>query len=230
MPPVSSRTTSRSVPSIRSRRSGEAPYSAGSGLTGRRFAYSPSPLRRPSRPCSGRGFCGSVVSHLGPPTAASSTASASRHACSTSSVSATPSTSIEAPPNRYSSNSKSPSVSSSSSVGSMISGPMPSPGRVTMRNATARDASRPGSQRGRHRSAALEVTLVVRDRVVLLERQRDVVEAAEKAVADLVINLDRRLTAGEANLLLAQVDLSVTGACERFAVLVGEDYREQPDL
>src|ERR1700693_615898 len=78
MPPVSSRTTSRSVPSIRSRRSGEASYSAGSGLTGRRLAYRPSPLRSPSSPCSGRGLSGSVVSHFGPPTAASRTASAWR--------------------------------------------------------------------------------------------------------------------------------------------------------
>ena len=28
------------------------------GATGRRFAYRPRPLRRPSRPCSGRGLCG----------------------------------------------------------------------------------------------------------------------------------------------------------------------------
>ena len=37
-PPVSSRTTSRSVPSIRSRRSGLASYKAGQGRTGRRLA------------------------------------------------------------------------------------------------------------------------------------------------------------------------------------------------
>ena len=74
-PPVSSRTTSRSVPSIRSRRSGLASSSAGLGRTGRRFANSSSSLRRPSRPCSGRGASGSVESHFGPPTAASRTAS-----------------------------------------------------------------------------------------------------------------------------------------------------------
>src|SRR5918994_1698349 len=71
MPPVSSRTTSRSTPSMRSRLSGLASYNAGTGRTGRRFAYRPIPLRSPSRPCSGRGACGSVVSHCGPPTAAS---------------------------------------------------------------------------------------------------------------------------------------------------------------
>ena len=38
--------------------SGLASSSAGLGRTGRRFANSPSPLRRPSRPCSGRGALG----------------------------------------------------------------------------------------------------------------------------------------------------------------------------
>src|SRR5437764_284108 len=80
MPPVSSRTTKRSVRSITSSRSGLESYSAGSGRTGRRFANSPRPCRRPSNPCSGRGWCGSVVSHFGPPTAASRTASARRQA------------------------------------------------------------------------------------------------------------------------------------------------------
>ena len=64
------------MPSIRSRLSGLASSSAGLGRTGRRLANRPRPLRSPSRPCSGRGAAGSVVSHLGPPTAASSTASA----------------------------------------------------------------------------------------------------------------------------------------------------------
>ena len=60
MPPVSSRTTSRSVPSTTSRRSGLASSSAATARTGRRLAYRPSALRRPSRPCSGRGALGSV--------------------------------------------------------------------------------------------------------------------------------------------------------------------------
>ena len=76
MPPVSSRTTSRSVPSTTSRRSGLASSSASTARTGRRLAYRPSALRSPSSPCSGRGALGSVLSHFGPPTAASSTASA----------------------------------------------------------------------------------------------------------------------------------------------------------
>ena len=93
--------------SISSRLSGLASYSAGIGLTGRRLANRPRPLRKPRRPCSGRGLSGSVVSHLGPPTAASSTASAARHASSVSSVRAVPWASIEAPPNRCSSYSSS---------------------------------------------------------------------------------------------------------------------------
>ena len=76
------------MPSMRSRLSGLASSSAGLGRTGRRFANRPRPLRSPSSPCSGRGASGSVVSHFGPPTAASRTASALRQASSTSSVSA----------------------------------------------------------------------------------------------------------------------------------------------
>ena len=48
------------MPAISSERSGEASISAGIGRTGRRFAYSPRPLRSPSSPCSGRGASGSV--------------------------------------------------------------------------------------------------------------------------------------------------------------------------
>ena len=74
----------RSAPARRSgrrraparRRSGLAPEQRGLGRTGRRLANRPRPLRSPSRPCSGRGASGSVVSHFGPPTAPSSTASA----------------------------------------------------------------------------------------------------------------------------------------------------------
>ena len=72
----------RSVPSMRSRLSGLASSSASAGRTGRMFANSSSPLRRPSRPCSGRGSSGFVESHLGPPTAASRTASESLQAWS----------------------------------------------------------------------------------------------------------------------------------------------------
>src|SRR5579875_1746148 len=140
MPPVSSRTTSRSTPSISWARSGEASARAGNGLTGRRLAYRPRPLRRPSRPCSGRGACGSVESQRGPPTAASRTASAERAAASVSSLSATPQASIAAPPIRCSSKSKSPSSRRMLSVGAMISGPIPSPGRVTMRLAIGGEA------------------------------------------------------------------------------------------
>ena len=74
-PPVSSRTTSRSTPFEPLRPSGEASTSAGCGATGRRLAYRPSALRIASSPCSGRTFAVGL-SHFGPPTAPSSTASA----------------------------------------------------------------------------------------------------------------------------------------------------------
>ena len=73
-------------------RVGRAP---GLTRTGRRFANSSSPLRSPRRPCSGRGASGSVVSHFGPPTAPSSTASAERQRSSTSGSSGVPCSSIE---------------------------------------------------------------------------------------------------------------------------------------
>ena len=82
---------SRCRRSARARPAGRCPRSARAaagwrraapslGRTGRRFANRPRPLRRPSSPCSGRGASGSVVSHFGPPTAQSRTASASRQA------------------------------------------------------------------------------------------------------------------------------------------------------
>src|SRR5512132_145260 len=133
MPPVSSRTTNRSVPSIRSLLSGLASNSASLGRTGLRFANSPRPLRSPSNPCSGRGASGSVVSHLGPPTAQSRTASDSRHASSTSSVSGVPYSSIEAPPIACAAISKSPTACSTRYAASASSGPMPSPGSRAIR-------------------------------------------------------------------------------------------------
>src|ERR1700742_1245207 len=93
------------------------------------------PLRRPSSPCSGRGALGSVVSHFGPPTAPSRTASDALQASSTSSVRATPCSSIEQPPISRSSKENSPSELSSSIAAATISGPIPSPGRTTMRGA-----------------------------------------------------------------------------------------------
>src|SRR5436190_489191 len=129
MPPVSSRTTIRSVPSMRSRLSGLASSRASKGLTGRRLANSPRPSRRPSSPCSGRGRFGSVVSHLGPPTAPSRTASAARQPAKVSSGSGDPVASIAAPPIEYSENVKSSSALSTSTAEATTSRPIPSPGR-----------------------------------------------------------------------------------------------------
>ena len=123
----------RSTPSMTSGFSVEAPARALNIFTGRRFVYRPSALRMPSRPCSGRGFSGSVVSHFGPPTAASSTASDAFAASSVSCGSAVPVASMAAPPSSASvySNATSyfaPSTSSTFTASAMISGPMPSPG------------------------------------------------------------------------------------------------------
>ena len=61
MPPVSSRTMIMSVPSTSSFLSGEESSSALYDRTGRRFAYTPSALRIPSSPFSGRFSGGDVV-------------------------------------------------------------------------------------------------------------------------------------------------------------------------
>src|SRR3954470_3968359 len=132
MPPVSSRTTSRSVPSRISRLSGLASSSEANGLTGRRLAKSPSPARIPSSPCSGRGLAGSVVSHRGPPTAPSRMASASRQPARVSSGRGDPVASMAAPPIRYSENVKPSSALSTSTAEATTSGPIPSPGRRAM--------------------------------------------------------------------------------------------------
>ena len=126
--------------STTSRRSGLASRSASTARTGRRLAYRPSALRSPSSPCSGRGASGSVVSHCGPPTAASRTASAARQAASVSSVSAVPWASIDAPPNGCSAKAKSPTRDRTSRVGAVISGPIPSPGSTAMLTAMGRAA------------------------------------------------------------------------------------------
>src|SRR3954447_22352166 len=132
MPPVSSRTTSRSVPSRILRLSGLASSSEANGLTGRRLAKSPSPSRMPSRPCSGRGFAGSVVSHRGPPTAPRRMASASRHPARVSSGRGEPVASMAAPPIRDSENVNPSSALRTSTAEATTSGPIPSPGRRAM--------------------------------------------------------------------------------------------------
>ena len=78
-----------STPASSSGRSGDAPASAGWTLTGRRFAYSPSPPRSAKSACSGRTVAPGS-DHLGPPTAPSRIASASPQASTSSGRMATP--------------------------------------------------------------------------------------------------------------------------------------------
>src|SRR3954470_11980481 len=161
MPPVSSRTTSRSVPSRISRLSGLASSSEANGLTGRRLAKSPSPSRIPSRPCSGRGLAGSVVSHCGPPTAPRRMASAARQPARVSSGSGEPVASIAAPPIRYSENVKPSSALSTSTVEATTSGPIPSPGRRAMwalMAAVSLSAPAPAAAQGLDQTCLLPLT------------------------------------------------------------------------
>ena len=61
MPPVSSRTKTRSTPRSTSGLSGAASSSSGTTRTGRRLANRSSPLRRPSSACSGRTLARGIV-------------------------------------------------------------------------------------------------------------------------------------------------------------------------
>ncbi|MNN09605.1 hypothetical protein D3C81_1224920 [compost metagenome] len=131
MPPVSSRTTMRSVPSSTSGLSVEASLRQSNTTAGRRFENRPSALRMPSNPVSGRSSFG-LLSHFGPPTAPSNTASAFWHTSSVSCGSGVPFSSIAMPPNNACSVSNLYPNSSSVrfntfSASATTSGPMPSP-------------------------------------------------------------------------------------------------------
>ena len=77
--------------------SGLASASWGQILAGRLFEYSPMPARSRKRPFSGRLSPG-MPSHLGPPTAPSSTLSAARHLSSSLWGSGSPNLSMASPP------------------------------------------------------------------------------------------------------------------------------------
>ena len=101
----------------------------------------PGPCAAPAVPARA-GRAGSVVSHFGPPTAPSSTASEARQRSSTSGSRGVPCSSIEAPPTGACSTSKPASKASigpstAASPAPMTSGPMPSPGSATMRTGPA---------------------------------------------------------------------------------------------
>src|SRR5919198_1466826 len=231
MPPVSSRTTSMSVRSTTSRRSGLASSSASIARTGRRFAYRPSSLRSPRRPCSGRGAFGSVVSHFGPPTAASRTASAARHAARVSSVSAVPWASIDAPPNVCSANSNSPSRRRISSVGAVISGPIPSPARTAMVVAMGRGAYGLPGMRGRideasalreqleaERAARRDAERIAEENARALYERQDELELLEMVAA----------ASNEATAIEPALGAAIVHVCAHMRWPVGHAYLADP--
>ena len=119
-----------------SERSRQAPASSGSSRAGRRLANRPRALRMPSRPFSGR-RAGSMLSHLGPPTAPRYTASAFRQASTVAAGRGSPVASMAAPPMRAGTKSNSwpnflATASRTATPWATISGPMPSPGNRQM--------------------------------------------------------------------------------------------------
>ena len=172
MPPVSSRTNTRSTPSRISGLSTEASRSAGCSLMGRRLAYTPSSRRRRSSPCSGR--TGADGPHFGPPMAPNNTASAARQASSVAGGSGSPVRSMAMPPNGASSSMNSwpkrlPICSSTRTPSATTSGPMPSPAMTAIFAFTCWPSS---------------VALLVRaDRRVLRQQEAELVDAIQQAVA-----------------------------------------------
>ena len=116
----------------------ELSISAGSTVTGRRFAQRPSEERSASSPCSGRTLARGS-SHFGPPTAPQSTASARSAASIVSGRIAMPWASMQAPPTssslvRKSWPKRAPIASRARTPSAVTSGPMPSPASTRMSN------------------------------------------------------------------------------------------------
>src|SRR3954454_6431151 len=110
-------------------------------------------------------------------------------------------------------------------VASTTSGPMPSPGRRTMWW-----AMRLGRHLGGDGTAALARGLVGGDRVLLLQRQPDVVQAVDQAVMDVAVQVEGDLLAVEAHDLVGQVDLAFAVTHDRRDDLLGQHDRQQADL
>ena len=106
----------------------EALTNAGKQKAGRKFAKTSRPLRKASRPASGR-LSRAVPAHFGPPTAPSRTASDRRACSSVSSFNGVPWASKDAPPTSPSSNRRSGArTSTRRRTSATTSGPIPSPG------------------------------------------------------------------------------------------------------
>src|ERR1700761_5454915 len=86
------------------------------------------------------------------------------------------------------------------------------------------------SQGAGYRPGALPVTLVGGDGLVLLQGQRDVVQAVEKTVLDLRVDLEPSAPSRPAHLLGGQVDLGLPRLGDRPALIARQLDREQADL
>src|SRR5690242_11520553 len=162
-------------------------------------------LRSRSRPRSGF-LAKGTLSHFGPPTAPSSTASAVMAFAIVASLTGRPSLSMAAPPTSASSTSKPtarrlPSQSMVRRTWRMTSGPMPSPGRIKsfllaamMDSGIAKRREDEGS--GVHPGPGLAVALFETvDIARMLHGQADVVEALQQAFLAEGIDLEMHMAA-----------------------------------
>src|SRR3954470_16303749 len=187
MSPVSSRMIRMSRPDTSSGFRLEAPTSCSWQIAGRKLANRPRFLRKPRMACSGR-KARSSLSYFQSPTAPNSTASASFASFRVASGSGWPCASYAARPTSAVSVSNFRSRTSRTFIASAtISVPMPSPGRtaIFIRCLSARErVCEPGLGGEALRLEGL-------DRVLVPQRQADVVEAVEQAVLAKRLHVER---------------------------------------
>src|SRR5882672_110624 len=206
-------------------RSVDASLSASKQMAGRRLANSSKSLRSRKRPRSGFLSKG-LLSHLGPPTAPNSTASAACASLIVSSVTGTPSASNAAPPTSARSMAKErPRFFASQwmtrSVSAITSGPMPSPGRsrilyvmssvrvfFPLKRKKEEWPKGPGERVGLHpRLAEFAARLEIGNLVLVAQRQADIVPAVQQTLLAEGIDIEfDAATVRAANFLLFEID------------------------
>src|SRR3954469_801094 len=123
---------------------------------------------------------------------------------------------MPAPPTRCSSNARSWATGLRiSTAEAATSGPIPSPGRRTIFGISWVTLQIQGD-----RARAFPGTLVRGDLVRLAQREIDVVQPVEQAVAAFLVQVERHGFAGEADLFGLEVDLGAAGPHQRLDLLL----------
>src|SRR5574343_918333 len=223
MSPVSSRTIRISRPDTTSGFSDEALASSGYRMAGRRLAKRFKCLRMPSRPRTGRCSRGSV-SHCGPPTAPSSTASAALALVRVSAGYGSPVASTAQPPSRPVVISRfRPSLfkaSSTRTASAVISGPIPSPGSTRILRDIRVYSRELFAGLFREEPGLLVPTAIVigMNRVRMAQRQTNIIPTVDQAfLAERIHVKGNRIAGRRPDDLIRQIhDQAVTRCGHRF--------------